>query len=220
MSAIPLRNFPPLSPQPLLVVFPPVSGANQFPFPQGAKPPLPFPELPKPPAPQKPNLDPRMYPRPDVDKNYKLYNPDEEEIDLKSNASYKDIYDNLIYLGANTKQLNIWANTFNKLDENDLPTYEFSKGFIKLLKVNATDIALQTYAVGAEQIATKHSGKRSLKKLIDKCLDIVQRPNLTETQRESLLIKSVYSLLRKDGISFRSFMKLLTAAISLLAKLL
>lgn len=237
MSAIPIRNFLKQTQVPSLVIFPPVSKKDQSFFPRfpdlpkptpPPKPPLFFPGNPLgqnlniyyPPMPPKPNSSPLA--RPDYNKNYKPYSDvnGENANDLSSNASYRDIYENLIKLGTSQKQLNIWANTYNKLDENDLPTYEFSKGFIDLLKAGASDIALQTYSVGAEQIATKHSGKRSLKKLIDKCLDIIQRPNLSETQRESLLIKSVYSLLRKDGISFRSFMKLLVTAIGLLSKLL
>lgn len=237
MSTIPLGNFPPLSPQPSLVIFPPVSRENQTNvphFPPLPQPPPP-PKLPAsllnnasdqnlkvfyPPMPPKPSSSP--LPRPDCNKKYKLYlnSSDQNTNDISSNASYRDIFENLRKLNATQKQLNIWANTYNKLDENDLPTYQFSKGFIDLLKAGATDIALQTYSVGAEQIATKHSGKRSLKKLIEKCLDIIQRPNLSETQRESLLIKSVYSLLKKDGISFKSFINLLANAIGLLSKLL
>ena len=148
-----------------------------------------IPALPLPlPLPKKPFLNPRLYKRPDTE--------------TENSISYKDISEELLQAGLTSKQIDIWKDTFVSLEEKNLPTNDFSRGFIWLAKAKATDIELDSYVHTAELLLSASKGKISLDDLISRYMDIVQRKDLSERTRSRLLLKEQVKVLEnsvKDG---------------------
>ncbi|GEM_PF-4520496 len=152
----------------------------------------PFDRIPKLPLPhplsKKPFLNPRLYKRPDTETEHSI--------------PYKDISEELLQAGVTSKQVDIWKDTFVSLEEKNLPTNDFSRGFIQLAKAKATDIELDSYVHTVELLLVGSKGKISLDDLTSRYLDIVQRKNLSERARSRLLLNEQVKVLEnsvKDG---------------------
>lgn len=154
-----------------------------------------IPGLPLPiPLPKKPFLNPRLYKRPDTD--------------VENTIPYRDISEELRQAGVTPKQVDIWKDTFVSLEEKNLPTNDFSRGFILLAKAKATDIELDSYVHTAELLLTASKGKAPLNDLISKYIDVVQRKDLSERGRSRLLlneqVKVFENLVKKGDLSLKS----------------
>ena len=102
-------------------------------------------------------------------------------------VSYSDVLKDLSVCNANEEQVDIWRDTFNWLEQNKLPTLEFSKGFIELLKADATDIELKSYAIGSERVVGDSRRKTSINNVVAKVLEIVKRDDLSPSSRARLI---------------------------------
>jgi hypothetical protein len=166
-----------------------------------------IPALPPPSLPKKLFLNPRLYKRPDTD--------------VENTISYKDISEELHKAGGTPKQIDIWKDAFVFLEEKDLPTNDFSRGFIRLINAKATDIELDSYVHAAELLLTGSKGKASLNDLISKYIDVVQRKDLSERTRSRLLLNEQVKIFQNSVKNGSLNLKdLLVAGLKIGAKLL
>ena len=140
------------------------------------------------PLPKKPFLNPRLYKRPDTE--------------VENTIPYKDISEELRQSGVTAQQIDIWKDTFVALEGKNLPTNDFSRGFVQLANAKATDIELDSFAQTAELLLSGSKGKASLNDLVSRYTDIVQRKDLSERTRRRLLLMEqlkVFENSAKDG---------------------
>ncbi len=102
-------------------------------------------------------------------------------------SKYDEVLTKLQALNISDDQISIWEDTFHYLEQNKLPTREFSNGFVELVKAGAVQNELQSYVIATERVLDDSKGKRSIKNIIDKVLEIVRRADLSPSSRARLI---------------------------------
>ena len=141
---------------------------------------------------------------------FKFKTTDPKETTNRYSAGFYE----LLRIGISLPQLKDWNKWFCYLEERLLPTDEFTQGYIELVKSGAKDKELKFYRKAATWSLDAYGERFSLHEIITMFVETVQRDDMSQEYKLSLLRTEVYKAyyaslkaVTKDVITVSNFAK-------------